>query len=329
MRRHFFPTLLLLFALSDGGLAGQTGAMNGLGAKGILWSVDWSPDGGSFGVGGDWTRLFDGQTMEVRGLRPLEQSGRVSKLRWSPDGKQLAVSGPDEATALYDIVTGGKTKLPTAEGTRGITWNASGQKLATAGSDGALQIWSASGELLNTTKPKKAKSLTGVAWNPQADIVVTVSEMIRLYDGSGTLTHEIAYRPEAKGPVLLLCVEWHPSGKFFVVGDYGNHDTDDQPELQFWSREGRWLKTIVVGGGPIRNVSWSPDGRFLASASDALRIWTEEGALQHVGPSPDFLWGVRWKPDGELVLTSSMEGRVTLWTPAAIPIKRVVEPNTR
>lgn len=86
------------------------------------------------------------------------------------------------------------------------------------------------------------------------------------------------------------------------------------------------LKTIdAEGGEAFRNVSWSPDGKKLASASDALRVWSHDGELLHVGRSPAPLWGVRWHPRGERILTSSMGGQVTLWSASAEVLKQIVD----
>ena len=293
----------------------------------ILWSVDWSADGKSLAVGGAWVGIFDADTQLKRQAPGLDSLKSVAKVRWHPRRNVLALSGgADGVTAIYDPATDQKITLKTKEGTRGVAWSGTGERLATAGNRGELQIWSADGELLHTTRPENAKSLTGVAWHPTEDKIVTVSEFIRLYDGKGNMTKEVRYRPDAKGLALLLCVEWHPSGEFFVVGDYGNSEAGDAPLLQFWSADGKLLKTMEVkDGAAIRNVSWNRDGSLLASASDALRSWSKDGELRHTGKSPDFLWGVRWNPDGNKLLTSSHEGRVTLWTAQAEVSKNIVE----
>ena len=298
--------------------------------KNILWSVDWSSDGKFFAVGGAWTGIFDAKTQLRHAAPALDSLKAIAKVRWHPRRQLLAISGgADGATAIYDVAAGRKVELNIKEGTRGISWNPTGERLATAGGDGALQIWQADGKLLRTTKPPKAKSLTGVAWHPKEDKIVTVGEFITLQDGNGKTLKQVSHRPEARGMILLLCVEWHPSGEFFVVGDYGNKDTGDAPTLQWWSSEGSLLKSVEVAGkAPLRNVSWSTDGSLLASASDALRIWSKDGALQHVGKSPDLLWGIRWNRAGTWLLTSSHEGRVTLWSATAESLKSVVEaPN--
>ena len=193
----------------------------------ILWSVDWSADDKLFAVGGAWVGIFNAETQQKIRTPALDSIKAIAKVNWHPRRNLLAISGGDDGgfTGIYDPATDQKILFKTKEGTRGIAWNASGELLATAGNRGELQIWSASGKLLHTTRQEKAKGMTGVAWHPTEDKVVTVGEFIILYDGSGRITKQVRHRPEAKGFCLLLCVEWHPSGEFFVVGDYGNHDT--------------------------------------------------------------------------------------------------------
>ncbi len=199
--------------------------------------------------------------------------------------------------------------MKTKEGTRGIAWNPTGELLATAGNDGTLQIWSQDGTLKHKTRQEKARIMTGAAWHPAENKLVTIGEFITLHDESGTILKQVHHRPAAMGFRLLLCVEWHPSGNFFEIGYYGNHDTGELPILQLWSADLRLMKTITSSdAAPFRNVSWNREGTLLASASDALRIWSTEGGLLHAGRSADHLWGVRWNREGDRLLTSSTGG---------------------
>ena len=301
------------------------------GSQNVLWSTDWSADGKSFAVGGAWLGVFNATALERVPTPALDSIKAVAKVSWHPTQNLLAFSGGGDggSTGIYDPATDRKTTLTSPDGTRGISWNWNGELLAGAGNRGELLIWNAKGELQHSVRPEKSKSLTGVAWHPRENKLISIGEFIRLHDANGTITKQITHRPAAKGLVLLLSVEWHPSGEFFVVGDYGNKQSGDEPELEFWSADGRLLKTVKIEeGAAVRSLSWNHDGSLLASASDALRIWSKDGELKRVGKSPDLLWGAKWNRSGDRLLTSSHEGRVTLWSANANVVKEVVKAPT-
>jgi len=235
---------------------GQPITAGELGRPGILWSVDWSADGKLFAVGGEWVGVFEAETCAKRSLLSLDGSTMGTKVRWHSHRSLLAVSGGSrEDTSIFNAAADHKIPLKTKEGTRGIAWNSTGELLATAGNDGSLQIWSLDGTPTHTTRQEKAKGMTGVAWHPAENKLITIGEFITLYDESGRILKQVRHRPDAKGFCLLLCVEWHPSGNYFVVGDYGNHDTGELPILQFWSADLRLPKTITSSNAaPFRNI---------------------------------------------------------------------------
>ena len=324
---------LLLLAVIAGASADEPPAEK------ILWSVDWKPDGSQFAVGGVNTLwLFDAKTFERKSLLSVRSQDNqqadgtefigVTSVSWHPFSNHLAVSSQGgNVNGIYDTDSGMRTPLKVDHG-RGVDWSPKGDSLAlTSPGDGHLRIFKLDGRLRHDApRHKAAKGLTGVAWQPSGEKIVTIGKYITLHDANGTAGRQITHRPNAKGECLLLCVEWHPSGEFFVVGDYGNNDTADPPAIQLWSADGELMKTVLIdGGSEIRNISWNPAGTLLASASEKLRIWTKVGELKHAGDSPDLLWGVGWHPEGRRLLTSSAEGRVTLWTPDAEVSTRIVE----
>lgn len=300
----------------------------------ILWSVDWNKTGSHFAVGGVNTIwLYEAKTFKRTSLFPetneaqrTEDTG-VTAVSWHPSRNLLAVSSQGgNVNGIYDVESHKRVPLDVDHG-RGIDWNPTGDALAISSTgDGHLRIWKSDGSLLHDVpRYKKALSLTGVAWHPSGDRLVTIGKYITLHAADGRVIKQIQHRPGSEGDCLLLCVEWHPSGEFFVVGDYGNMDTADPPAIQFWSADGVLKKAIPINGGAeFRSISWNRDGTLLASASDKLRVWTETGELVHEGDSPDLLWGVDWHPDGDKILTSSAEGRVTIWTSKATVSRKVV-----
>ena len=68
----------------------------------------------------------------------------------------------------------------------------------------------------------------------------------------------------------ILTVKWHPSGKFFASGDYG-HEKEGKPTLlQYWKEDGTKHKEMNGHHEEIRNLRWSADGKYVATAADAI-----------------------------------------------------------
>lgn len=71
--------------------------------------------------------------------------------------------------------------------------------------------------------------------------------------------------------------------------------------------------------GGIRDVDFSPDGRWLASVGSdgALRLWSIEeelgGAGRRIGQTTDVIMDVSFSPDGASVATGNGDGAVQLW----------------
>lgn len=212
----------------------------------ILWSTDWSTNDQYFAVGGEqFLGIFDGETYQLIEFGGPTIADTARFVEWHESKPLLAISAGQNDTGILNVETGDFTPLTTPEGTRGISWKPDHTKLATAGNDGALQIWNPNGDLLHRFKPTSGKSLTGVAWHPTRDILVTIGEFITVHRGDALPIKRWRHRPDGKGLLLLLLlsVQWHPSGNFFAVGDYGNPDTEEPPALQFWSKNFELVKS--------------------------------------------------------------------------------------
>ena len=304
----------------------------------ILWAAKWNHDGSQFAIGGIRTFwVFDSKTFEKRSLLPTTTRGfsddndmpyfALTHIAWHPGGNRLAVSSQGRnVNGIYDVSSGERMALTTSadEFGRGVSWSPDGSRVAFT-SDDRLLISKSDGTLIHDIpRYQDAKGLTGVAWSPKGDRMVTIGGRITLHDAQGRPIKQKTHRPEAEEDLqLLLGVAWNPSGEFFVVSDYGT-EVDD-PVLQFWSADAELMKSITLkGDAEIRNVEWNREGSRLASASSKLQIWNQEGELEFAAEAPDLLWGVDWHPSGDQILTSGIDGRVTIWNSTAQVVKEIV-----
>jgi WD40 repeat protein len=288
----------------------------------ILWTCDWSPDGKFVAVGGniDSLKIIGMKDFKLHRAFPIK--GTITKVAWHPTKNLLAVATQlsEDKCCIIDLNTLEKIELNgiSVEGARGISWDKSGENLAVGDNEGQVNIYDVQGKLVNQFKIEGTKSITCIDWHPTKKEIIFVSDLILQTDLNGKLLQKIKHR---KAEVLILSVAWHKSGDFFVVGDYG--DGINNSLLQFWSADGKLMKSVDASKGEYRNVSWSPKGSRLATASDALRIWDSEGKLISEGKSDAYLWGISWKPNGKQLVTSSLKKEIVFWNQKAKRIKGV------
>ncbi|MBP9883032.1 MAG: hypothetical protein KBF32_06505 [Chitinophagales bacterium] len=278
----------------------------------ILWTANWSPDGKYIAVGGADKKIsiFSGQTYEL--LKMYNNVTDVQRMSWHPHLNLLAVAATGEGSKIINIERDSIISLKgiSSSGTRAISWNYKGDLLANADYDGVITIWNQSGELIRTINKENTISNVAIDWHPLKNEFIVLSESVRIYNSEGKLLNKFEHRNEN---VLMLCVKWHQSGDFFVLGDYGDTDKGYNPLLQYWKPDGTLMKEISNSKSEYRNLSWTKQGDKLASASDALRIWTKHGDLKAEGFSEDNLWGIDWSADAKFIVTSSFEGHIKIW----------------
>jgi WD40 repeat protein len=314
MQNNSLFYLSFIFLFFSRLLLGQTNE------KEILWTADWSPNGKLVAIGGNVGALniYDARTFKVKKSYPTKNT--ITRVTWHPTKNLLGVATQvsEDKCYILNLDTDEKIVLKgiSPDGARGIDWNKSGELLAIGDNDGSVFIYNLKGELVNHFVIEGRKGITGLDWNPVKDEMIVVSDEIYLLKMDGTLLKYIKHRKEK---VMMLSVAWHPSGTFFVTGDYG--DSVDKSLLQYWDTDGKLLQTIDKSIGEYRNLSWNGKGTKLASASESLRIWNQKGTLLSEGKSIEYLWGVTWNKKGNRILTTNLKQGIVLWDEKAEVVK--------
>ena len=278
-----------------------------------LWSVDWSPNGKYVAAGGEFSelRIFN-KGLKVQKAYPIANT--ITNLQWHPYEPNLqAVATQGDVAGVYLVNT--KTDNIKSinginkHGARGLDWNNEGSLLGIADNEGLVSIADKKGKVIHTVKKQNTRSYTTFDWHPTEDKFLVGGEFIRMYDLEGNLLLKKAHREE---PSLILCIQWHPSGSFFAVGDYGDHSKDLSPVVQYWTIDGVMTQQMQAGEIEYRNIVWNKEGTELTSASDALRTWSTDGTLIRELTSARPLWGLSLNPDENRIVTSDISGKLFL-----------------
>ena len=292
-----------------------------------LWTVDISHDDKYIALGGDDSllRIF---TIDLKPYKAIEAKGMIRAVHWNPKENLLAISSRNNIWIL-NPGTGEEVKLEgDHNGSRTIAWNYNGELLAAAAGSGIVWIWNKQGKLLRKIQkttdggPDK-KDFLGLDWHPSKNILTTVGDEIRIFDTSGKQLNVFKHR---KQPAGLLTVKWHPSGDFFVTGDYGHPKEGIPTLLQFWKPDGKLIKQWNESKYEFRNIRWNKQGTHLATASDDLRIWTKDGQLLYAAKQDgsSVLWGVDWVGDSKKIVTVSFDSaKIQLWDDKAKLLKTI------
>lgn len=278
-----------------------------------LWTANWNWNSNLISVGGtqDTLRLFSAETNQLVDNIPLK--GTITKTKWHPINNKLAISMQDEKSKslILDPISKRQILLDSLDesGARAIGWNKKGELLAVGDYSGFLNIYNENGKIIKRINTKQ-KGLIGLDWHPEKNIVIVVGERISIYDFEKDSIYDIKPRKE---DVLMLCVAWNPNGEFFVTGDYGDFVKDYPPLLQFWSANGKNLRNIDKSKAEFRNLKWSNDGKILATASESLRLWNENGDLLKESEAGNLLWGIDWNKSDSKIVTTDEKGKIIIW----------------
>ena len=304
--RFVLATILIILSLKEN-LLGQDQDISK-----ILWTANWSSDGKYIAIGGvdKKIRIFSGESFDL--VKVFENNTEIQRMSWHPYSNLLAIAAVGDGSKLIDVERDSVIQFKGDKrfGSRAIAWNYTGDLLANADYEGEITIWTKYGELIRTIKKENTISNVAIDWHPNKNEFIVLSELVRIYDSEGNLLEKFKHRKE---DVLMLCVKWHRTGKYFVLGDYGDKENNYKPLLQYWKSNGTLIKEINISKAEYRNISWTKEGNKLATASDNLRVWDNDGNLIADGLSEDKLWGVDWSSDGKFIITSSHNGHIKLW----------------
>jgi WD40 repeat protein/serine/threonine protein kinase len=272
---------------------------------------------------------------------------------WSADGKLLATAGTDNHIRVWSA-DGSAIRLLSdhTDRVRSVAWSPVDSRLASLGNDGILRVWNEStdesvehdGFLIRHDVQDNTESTRDLAWHPSGKLIAAAGAASTLKI-INLETNEIRSWPML-GPILSLA--WNPAGTKLAIGcepklvvfwEPGQAEPKffsiaDRPESIHWHEEG---EVLVAGNGyncwriPVdgsqstqlakattverkTDIRMSPDGQWIAAASDDLELFRSDGTSAAIFANPDSTaTSVAWSPRGTYIATTYNDASLRVW----------------
>jgi len=237
----------------------------------------------------------------------------VTSVRFSPDGKLLAVGGYKQVRIIEPASGSLRATLSGhADYVRSIAFSPDGTLIAAAGgepqSQGEIRIWSVESHQLIKTLQGHKDCIYSIAWSPDGKTIASGSydRMVKLWDvATGKELFNLQDHIDA-----VFAVAFSPDGKRLA-------SASQDRTVKIWNvATGRRLYTLSDASDGLTGVAYSSSGREVAAAGydKTIYVWRvaeEDGHLsQSLIADEDSVLALAWSPDGKAIVTASSDGSI-------------------
>lgn len=254
----------------------------------------------------------------------------INQIALSPDGKWIAAASEDRTVQVWQMHTGqlqGKFSQSIASSSLAFSPN---NKVLLAASGNRAILWQ-----LNTRQPSRTLTATNpihrATFSPDGRLIAILSQngQVQVQEvATGQVRQTLAISPTTQGEILTSAAQlgFSPNSKVLTVNTgKGQLWTWNLESKQQWHVEQPPAKIQVTNQVEQGAIAFSPDSHYLVTSQQQQiedqviyvatiydsKTGQELGSLRgHTGP----ITAIQFTDDGSLIVTSSIDGTVRLWS---------------
>ena len=270
----------------------------------VRGGVQWRPDGQVLATVDQYglVRLWKDNPLLTTFIGRAH--AEVTDAALSPDGQILASASGDRINLWRQDRDHRWLSEPTSLRSgyvRSVSWSPDGKLLASTYDD-AVTIWNRDGSRKLTLKHEGVENgVLTVSWSPDSKELATG-------DGKGNITlwdiKDSSILSQTACRDWSQTIAWNPTDDRLLA--VGCHNRAGAYLLEWKPNDEEILKTQLLKETNISGVSWSHDGKILAtSGNDRINLWGRDG--KHIGAvdTGDEVGKVAWSPDGQMLAAAS------------------------
>jgi WD40 repeat protein/serine/threonine protein kinase len=233
----------------------------------------------------------------------------------SPDGRRIVSGGDEKTIEVWDVQSG--KEVMTLQGHRGTIWSLAfspdGKQILSGSQDKTVKLWDAkTGVEVLTLRGHEDTGVYGY-FSPDGKRIISAGDRdgkIKVWNAiNGDELLTISWTKER---VKIWCVAFSPDSRRIVLGSVSGI-------IQVWDIEtGALVFTIPGNDGFVYSLTYSPDGKFIASGlhdRGMIKIWDAQTgeAVKTLRGHDWVVECVRFSPDSQHLLSVSQDDTVKLW----------------